>query len=53
MDSGSFGRNRSDTNIKQRTELEVANKETLMSDNEELYPPSPQDISNMFAAAAF
>ena len=38
-------------NIQQQNTLEVANINTLMSDNEELDPPSPQDISNIFVAA--
>ena len=51
LDSGSFGRNRADANIQQQTTSEVANTETVMTDNEELDLPSPQDISNVFAAA--
>ena len=38
-------------NIKQRTTPELANKETVVADNEELDPPSPQDLSDVFAAA--
>ena len=38
-------------NIQQQTTLEVVNIETVMADNEELYPPTPQDIYNVFAAA--
>ena len=38
-------------NIQQQTTLEVADKETVMDDNEELDTPPPQDILNMFAAA--
>ena len=34
LDSGSFGRNLSDINIKQQTKLEVADTETVMADNE-------------------
>ena len=41
MDSGSFGRNRYNVNIQQRTTSEVANTETVMADNEELDPPPP------------
>ena len=37
-------------NIQQKTTPEVANTETLMSDNEELYPPHPQGVFNLFAA---
>ena len=51
LDSGSFGRNLDDVNIQQQTTSEVADTETLMADNEELDPPPPQDISNVFAAA--
>ena len=38
-------------NIQQQTTLEVANTEAVITDNEELYPPPPKDISNGFAAA--
>ena len=38
-------------NIQHQTTLEVAYTYTVMADNEELYPPLPQDISNMFAVA--
>ena len=38
-------------NIQQQTTSEVADTETVMSDNEELDPPPSQDISNVFAAA--
>ena len=51
LDSGSFGRNRSDVNIQQLTTSEVSNIDTVMSANEELDPPPPQDISNVFAVA--
>ena len=51
LDSGSFDRNRADGNIQQPTTLEVANTETLMAYNEDLDPPPPHDISNVFAAA--
>ena len=51
LDSGSFGRNRADANIQQPTTSEVANTDTVMAHNEELYPTPPQDISNVFAAA--
>ena len=37
--------------IQQQTTLEVADTETVMDDNEELDPPPPQDISNVFSAA--
>ena len=49
--SGSFDRNRYDGNIQQQTTSEVANIETVMADNEEVDPPPPQDIYNMFAVA--
>ena len=51
MDSVSFVRNQSDVNIQQQTTLEVADTDTVMADNEELDPPPPQDISNVFSAA--
>ena len=37
-------------NIQQQSTSEVADTETVMADNEELDPPLPQDISNVFAA---
>ena len=40
-------------NIQKQTTSEVANIETVMSDNEELDPPPPQDILNVFAAVEF
>ena len=40
-------------NIQKQTTSEVADTETLMADNEDLYTPPPQDISNVFAAADF
>ena len=49
--SESFGKILSDVNIQQKTTLEVDNIETAMADNEDLDPPSPQDISNVFAAS--
>ena len=51
LDSGSFDRNRADGNIQQPTTSEVANIETVMGYNEDIYPPPPHDISNVFAAA--
>ena len=51
LDIESFGRNRSDFNIQQPTTSEVSNIETVVADNEELYPPPPQDISNLFSVA--
>ena len=51
LDSGSFSRNRSDVNIQQPTTSEVADTETVMAYNEDLDPPSPQDISIFLAAA--
>ena len=53
LDSGSFSRNQSNVNINQPTTSEVANTETVMADNEELYTPPPQYISNVFAVADF
>ena len=38
-------------NIQQQTTSEVDNTDIVMDDNIEIYPPSPQDISNVFAAA--
>ena len=38
-------------NIQQQTASKVADTEILMADDEELYISSPQDISNVFAAA--
>ena len=51
LDSGSFGRNPTYVNIKQQTTSEVTNTETVMADNKELDPPTPQNISNVFAVA--
>ena len=36
-------------NIQQQPTSEVANTERVISNNEYLYPPPPQDISNVFA----
>ena len=49
--SESFGRNQADINIQQQTTSEVANTDTVMTNNEELDPPPPQDIYNVFAVA--
>ena len=38
-------------NIQQPTTSEIANTETVMAYNEDIYLPPPQDISNVFAAA--
>ena len=51
LDSLSFDRNRAGVNIQQQTTSEVADTEKVMDGNEELDPPPPQDISNVFAAA--
>ena len=51
LDSGSFGRNRADMNIQQPTTFELAYSETLMSYNEDIDPPPPHHISNVFTAA--
>ena len=40
-------------NIQQKNTSEVAGKETVMADNEEIYPPPPQNILNVFAASEF
>ena len=37
-------------NIQQKTTSKVANIETVMAHNEELYPTTTQDIWNIFAA---
>ena len=49
--TGSFGRNRYDMNTQQQNTSKVTNTETVMADNEEIDPPPPQDISNVFPAA--
>ena len=51
LDSRSFDRNQADGNIQQPTTSDVANTETVMGYNEDIDPPPPQDISNVFAAA--
>ena len=51
LDSGFFGRNRSDVNIQQPNTSEVADTDIVMAYNEDLDPPPPQDILNVFAAA--
>ena len=51
LDSESFDRNRADGNIKQQNTSEVANTDTVIDYNEDLDPPPPHDISNVFAAA--
>ena len=51
LDSGSCDRNRADRNIQQQTTLEVANIDTEMGYYEDIDPPPPHDISNVFAAA--
>ena len=38
-------------NIQQPTTSEVSDTETVVAYNEDLYPPPPQDISNMFSLA--
>ena len=38
-------------NIQQPTISELANTETVMACNEDLYIPTSQDISNVFAAS--
>ena len=49
LDSGSFDINRADGNIQQPTTSETSNTETVMAYNEDLDPPPPHDISNIFA----
>ena len=51
LDSGSFYGNRSHCNIQQPTTSEVSNTKTVMDYNEDLDPPPPHDISNVFSAA--
>ena len=51
LESVSLGRKRADGNIQQPTTSEVSNIDTVMAYNEDLYPPLPQDISNVFAVA--
>ena len=51
LDSGSCDRNRADGNIQQQTTSEVDNTETVMTGNKDIDPPTPHDISNVFAAA--
>ena len=51
LDSGSFDRNLADGNNQQPTTSEVANTETVMAGNEDIYTPPQQDVSNVFAAA--
>ena len=48
--SGSFGRNLADVNIQKPITSEVADTQTVMDYNEDIDPPLPQNISNMFAA---
>ena len=43
--------NQYDANIPQQTTSEVSDTKTIMADNEELYTPPSQDISNVFAVA--
>ena len=38
-------------NIQQQTTLEVSDTETVMADNEELDPPPPHGILDVFSAA--
>ena len=51
MSNGSFSRKISDVNIQQQNTSEVANIETAMTYNENLDPPPPHNIKNVFAAA--
>ena len=51
LDRGLFGRNRADMNIQKPTTSKESDKETIMDYNEDLDPPSPQDISHVFSFA--
>ena len=51
LDSGSFDGIRADGNIHQPTTSEVANTETVMAYNEDIYPLSQHDILNVFVEA--
>ena len=50
LDSESCDRKRADGNIQQQTTSEVSNTETVIAYNEDIDPPSPHDILNVFAA---
>ena len=50
LDSVSFGRNQANVNIQQPTTPEVSDIDKVKAYNEYLYPPPPQDISNVFSA---
>ena len=41
LGSGSFGRNISEVNVQQKTTSEAANTETVMDNDEEVFPPPP------------
>ena len=51
LDSGSFGINQADMNIQKPTTLEVAETEKGVAYNEDLDPPPPHNISNVFSPA--
>ena len=51
LDSGSFDINRADGNIQQLTTLRVTNIETVKDYNEDLDPPPPHSISDVFSVA--
>ena len=51
LDSGSCDRNLAGGNIQQQTKLEVSNTEEVMGYNEDIDPPPPHDISNVFAVS--
>ena len=53
LDSRSSDRKRADKNIQQRNTSEVANIETVMAYNDDLYPPPPHDKLNVFAVVNF
>ena len=51
LDREVFDRNRADGNIQQPTTSAVASTDTVIDFNEDLDPPPPHDILNVFAAA--
>ena len=51
LDSGSFGIKLADMNIQQPTKSETSYIDTVIAYNEDLDPPPPQDIPNVFSLA--
>ena len=51
LDSGSFGIKLADMNIQQPTKSETSYIDTVIAYNEDLDPPPPQDIPNVFSFA--